>query len=349
MHRVPRYHLAAVLRLPCTPARHDTPHSPVRKRRSRSRLLAFLSGAGRRFRAHRLLVAALDMRHLVVVASFLLLAAAAGAQASRRCGDDVDGRGTRVPCACGDIVVSSYTLAPDDPLVQAPCPGDGLLIDMREPATAPALRLSGQRVRGTGRGIGIHLVRGGDTGLFLEGPGSVEGFRTGISAAAGALARAAQVVADGNLGDGFVAAGRGFTVESCEASHNGRHGFVLRGSSLVLRGNRAVENGANGFEIAARDSTLGAAEGNDARANGKAGVAVRGDRNDVRGIRALGNGGTGVRARLTRSRVVDSTTAANGGDGIRAAGRDTVVGTPGDASVVLRGRRVQALPVEGSR
>ena len=48
----------------------------------------------------------------------------ASAAAGKLCGDDVDG--ADVPCACGDVVVSS-TVLDDDPVVSgAPCAHDGL-------------------------------------------------------------------------------------------------------------------------------------------------------------------------------------------------------------------------------
>ena len=62
---------------------------------------------------------------VVIAASLLGVAVAHGVE---RCGDDVDGHGTAVPCACGDLLVSSRTLSPADPITAAPCPGNGLLV-----------------------------------------------------------------------------------------------------------------------------------------------------------------------------------------------------------------------------
>ena len=59
---------------------------------------------------------------LVLAVAVLLVAPQAGA---KLCGDNVGGRD--VPCACGDTVVSDVTLG-DDPVVDAVCPADGLIV-----------------------------------------------------------------------------------------------------------------------------------------------------------------------------------------------------------------------------
>ena len=59
--------------------------------------------------------------------------------AAADCGDDINGR--RVACACGDVVVASVRLQPDDPILGAPCGGDGLVV--RPPASGGALVIEG--------------------------------------------------------------------------------------------------------------------------------------------------------------------------------------------------------------
>src|SRR5206468_9885319 len=68
------------------------------------------------------------MRLPAVVALWCLLLARVAPAGSRRCGDDVDGHATAVPCDCGDVLVSGRTLGDADPITQHACDGDGLLV-----------------------------------------------------------------------------------------------------------------------------------------------------------------------------------------------------------------------------
>ena len=53
----------------------------------------------------------------------------------RRCGDDVDGHGRAVPCACGDLLVSSRALGAADRLTHTRCRAMGLLVAAPGPVT----------------------------------------------------------------------------------------------------------------------------------------------------------------------------------------------------------------------
>src|SRR5262249_44514762 len=100
---------------------------------------------------------------LVFVPLALLLALPPGAHA-KLCGDDVGGQD--VPCECGDVVVSDLVLS-DDPVTQAPCPDDGLVV--RAPAAGHGLTidLHGKTLRGSARGIGVWVLAGGPGGARL--------------------------------------------------------------------------------------------------------------------------------------------------------------------------------------
>src|SRR6266436_3215414 len=87
----------------------------------------------------------------------LWLCAARPAAAMRACGDDVDGHGKAVPCACGDLLVSSRALGAADRITREPCPGMGLLVAAPGPVT---LAFTGRTIRGDGQGIGVLVVRG---------------------------------------------------------------------------------------------------------------------------------------------------------------------------------------------
>jgi len=66
---------------------------------------------------------------LVLALSFAVwLCAARPVAAMRACGDDVDGHGKAVPCACGDLLVSSRALGAADRITRESCPAMGLLV-----------------------------------------------------------------------------------------------------------------------------------------------------------------------------------------------------------------------------
>lgn len=169
--------------------------------------------------------------------------------AARSCGDDVDGRGTAVRCACGDVVVSDVRLRADDPVATAPCATDGLVVDAAGPIT---VALDGVVLRGRGRGTGLRLLRGGAGGVFLTGPGGVEGFDVGVSAAPGALAEASSVSARGNRRDGFLLRGGDARLVDCVAEGNGRAGVTQTGGPARVEGGRVGDNGRDGRRSARR-------------------------------------------------------------------------------------------------
>ncbi len=210
----------------------------------------------------------------LLFACVLLLNALPAPASAARCGDDVDGRGTRVGCACGDVVVSSVRLDAADPIVQAPCPAAGLVVDVPSSVALPTLDLGGLTLAGSGRGIGIDVLSGGRAGLALVGPGTVRGFDHGVAAREGTLAQASSVRADGNARDGFRLAGRGYHLVACSAEHNGRDGFVLQGQDYRLDDCTAVANGRDGFAVRGRPAAPVDAA-NAATDNGRRGARTR--------------------------------------------------------------------------
>jgi hypothetical protein len=271
-------------------------------------------------RAQRLLDRSLKMhlRLLSLGGLCCVLVASQALAGPRRCGDDV--RGKTVPCDCGDLLVSSRTFGSEDPITQRPCEGTGLLVDVPLGQPAATLTLSGQTLTGTGHGAGIHVLSGGDGGLRIIGPGTVERFGTGILAAGGELARVDGVTAADNRGDGISVGGDAFAVQNSEAAHNGRDGFVLRGSAYRVDGNRALHNARHGFALAGRQGTVGAAIANEASGNGAQGFMVRGRDHVLNDPVAMGNGRDGVRARVARGRITGAYAAGNRRHGVKAAG-----------------------------
>jgi hypothetical protein len=218
----------------------------------------------------------------LLVLTLWLVAVSPANGAGRRCGDDVDGRA--VPCACGDVLVSSRTLSAADPITHAPCPHGGLLVAVPaddEPAT---LDLGGLTLAGSRRGVGIQVVSGGAGGLTIAGPGTVRGFAVGV-AARGALAAVRDVASIDNGADGFRLTGDGYRVTNCEAARTGRVGFALTGRNFQADGNRAFDNARTGISVAGAGARIGEVRANDAASNRRGGVAVQGARVRARAAR----------------------------------------------------------------
>lgn len=165
---------------------------------------------------------------------------------ARPCGDDVDGRGTAIRCACGDVVVSDVRLRAGDPVVAGDCPTDGLVVDAAAPVT---VTLDGVVLRGAGRGTGLRLLRGP---VVLAGPGGVEGFDVGVAAAPGALAQATSVSARDNRRDGFLVRGEDARLIDCVAEGNGRDGIARTTRPPRVEGGRVTANGRDARRSARR-------------------------------------------------------------------------------------------------
>ncbi len=267
-------------------------------------------------------VARAGRRGAVVLAFLFSVAVVAPAAAMRRCGDDVDGRGMRVPCACGDLLVSSRALSAADHITHESCPGNGLLVAADGPVT---LGLDGQTLRGDGRGAGVLVLRGT---LTLQGPGAVEGFETGVLARGpAALGSVVGVRLDANRLDGLFADADGYTVQGSVAEQNGRDGFALGGSVFALDGNRATANHRYGFSLWGMGAHVGGGLGNEASSNGMAGFYLLGMMHEVAGVTAVGNGGAGFSASVMHTLLTDVHADRNARNGIWAMGMGIAIGT----------------------
>ena len=256
-----------------------------------------------------------------VVVALVVFALAAPASAIRPCGDDVDGHGKRVACACGDLLVSSHVLGPADEVTAARCPNYGLLVAASSPVT---LDLGGRTIAGSGQGIGIFVLRGS---LLLVGPGAVEHFEVGVLArGTQALRSAVNIrVADNRL-DGLVAQGDGFTVLGSVAEGNGRNGFSLAGINYALDGNLASGNGRHGFKLTGMGTHVGGGFGNQAADNGGTGFWVVGGMHQIVGATARGNRKHGVLATVAHTLFSGVQADANLGNGLWAMGPALAVG-----------------------
>ena len=233
----------------------------------------------------------------------------------RVCGDDVDGHGKAVPCACGDLLVSSRTLGAADRITREPCPTMGLLVAAPGPVT---LAFQGHTIRGVGEGIGVLVARGS---LALAGPGAIEGFGMGVLARGPrALVGAVGMRFSQNLMDGLLAESDGYAIEGSVAEHNGRDGFALGGHAYAVDGNRAAGNGRHGFNLWGRGAHVGGGLGNEAMGNAAAGFWLHGMMHQVVGATAVGNGSDGVYGRVMHALFAATHAERNGRNGLWALG-----------------------------
>lgn len=205
--------------------------------------------------------------------SIAVVAVAVAVPGSARagCGDDVGG--VRVPCQCGDLVVSDATLRADDPVVVERCTGDGLIVRGRG-LESLRLDLAGHSLVGTGGGTGILVLDGGIEGATVVGgpdgrSGAVAGFGTGLHGfGVGSVKLVRNVIFRGNLADGVSLRGADARLEGVVAEANGRDGLRLGGRSVQVDGVQANDNRRFGVRATAA-GVRGAAR---ARGNGRSDV-----------------------------------------------------------------------------
>ena len=265
--------------------------------------------------------------------------------AAKLCGDDVDGRD--VPCACGDVLVSSVTLG-DDPLVTGPpCAHDGLIVRSPEVHRALVIDLHGATLRGSGAGVGLRVLAGGEGGariLSSGGAGAIAGFEDGIAAhGTDTVALVEDIVVRDSTRDGVRISAPEFAVRRVEVRSVGRDGFALGGRGFQIADTRAADSGRFGYSVMGDSAQIGqSGAGNLAERSGFAGfnimgaghtladcTAVFGRRSgvhlqavqlEIRGCRASDNGGDGIEGMGNGWRIADNQALRNAGNGIVVRG-----------------------------
>jgi hypothetical protein len=173
------------------------------------------------------------------------------------CGDDIGGQ--RIGCECGDVVIADVRLQPGDPILRAPCVGDGLLARPPLGGGALVIDLNGQEIVGTGVGSGIRVLPGGPGGVVIVGGvggirGTLTGFRDGIRALAdGALSKVVDVTVRGSTGTGVRVRGERILLEGVRAEDNGRDGVRTSGRGVDLLDVEAERNARRGVAHHARE------------------------------------------------------------------------------------------------
>ena len=203
----------------------------------------------------------------------LILAVGATSAAAGVCGDDVGGE--RVPCACGDTVVTAARLQRSDPIVGATCSGNGLVIDAARDVESVTLDLAGFSIIGDSGGTGILVRDGGSEGAYVIGgpdgrPGQIAAFRVGVSArATRGIRGAANLIVSGNEQDGVRIAGRAAVLSGIVADENGRSGIVARGRDHALDGVAARDNGHNDLRVSGNGNYVATEETTTSRGNAR--------------------------------------------------------------------------------
>jgi len=237
------------------------------------------------------------------------------------CGDRV--RGSRVACACGDVVVTDTTLRPGDPVVSGRCSLDGLILRAAALSESLTLDMAGLAIIGNGEGIGLRVDGGGNDGARIvsgvEARGEIVGFGTGVmSPSLAGLARIENIAVKGSRRDGLRLRASGVLLIDVSTTDNGGDGIELSG-----QGGRLVDVDASGNrQVGMRVRTRGTVVGGRAVANGKHGIISDGARNDVSGAVARDNGGVGVIVRGARQKTAGVVTEGNALGGLRATGSE---------------------------
>jgi hypothetical protein len=241
---------------------------------------------------------------------------------AKSCGDDVNGQD--VPCACGDTVVSNLALA-GDPVLDAPCPTDGLLVRVADTRPGVTIDFRGEKLRGQGQGTGLWVLDGGQGGarvISSGAPGGIEGFNDGLFAKGNdSVALVENVAVADNHRDGVRIVADGYELRNSTARNSGRDGFATMGNDFRVTGTRAERSGRAGYWVMGMNAQLGAPDGPVVTADsGYHGFFLMGWGIVVSNCEASGAKEDGVHLSGMHIEVHDCVVTENGDDGIGTGG-----------------------------
>jgi hypothetical protein len=256
-------------------------------------------------------------RAVFPLVAFALLAGPLRAGA-KLCGDAVGGQD--VPCACGDVVVSDVVLGAADPVTQAPCAHDGLIVRAPQATSGVTVDLHGETLRGAGHGAGLLLLDGRARVVSTGGPATITGFEDGVFAHGDtAVALVADVVVLASRRDGVRIEAPGVEVRDAVVRDAGRDGFGLVGKGYRVSGTRAEGSRRHGYAVWGSD---GAVTGAVALGSGKTGFNVMGMGHALADCTATGGGGDGVKLWGMHFTIAGCDASENAGDGLAGMGMD---------------------------
>jgi len=254
--------------------------------------------------------------------------------------------GTKIPCSCGDTLVTSTTLVSPtadpvngDPVVSTNdndiCPGDGLIIN----TPTVNLNLGGNAIRGSGLSVGTGIkIDGVNVDRIAVRNGVVRGFETGIGTTAGSSTNRStirKITAVSNSFIGISLAGNNNTVDTTEALTNGDTGVNVVGDGATLLFIRSSQNGNHGIDVIGDGAVLRSSQVNRNIGNG---MQVVGDNSlldhnlstkNFDGIVIVGDGdGNPATVELLKNKAAD-----NEGHGISVTGNNhDIVGNQGNTN-----------------
>lgn len=282
---------------------------------------------------------------------------------AKPCGDDVDGHD--VPCACGDIVVSSVALSDSDPVVHAACSRDGLIVRAIRSTQRVTIDLRGHTLEGNGHGTGLLVLGGGPGGARIvssTGRATVAGFKDGLTSHGSNTALIDGLIFANNQRDGLSVEGRGYRIRNTDARDSGRDAFSLMGRGYHLSATRAVNSKRFGYFVHGQSGVIGAPGAGSvsersgqagfslsgpghhlidcvATQAGKAGVTLNGDRYEIRGCTVTGNLGDGITGMGQDWTVMQNVVSNNGENGLSVSGPGVLDGGGNRGSGNRGGRR----------
>lgn len=285
-----------------------------------------------------------------VLSSFTLLAALlliAGVADAKLCGDDVGGQ--RVPCACGDTVVSDLALA-DDPVAHTVCSGHGLIVRAASADRRVTIDLRGRHLGGSGNGVGVWIIYGGPGGARLVSSGRrarIDGFEDGVVAhGTDSVGLIDGIGATRSRRDGIRVQAPGYLIRHSVSRSSGRDGFWLGGRGFAVTKTRAIDSIRFGYFVMGDFAAIGApAEGNTAQRNGRTGFNLTGAGHRLIDCVAARSGDHGVHLSGMHYTVSGCVAQDNGRDGIAGIGgawrltRNRAIGNAGNG-LVVRGTQI---------
>lgn len=241
------------------------------------------------------------------------------------CGDTAGPSGERVPCACGDDVVTDTALRPSDPVVSTDpsdfCSGTALFMFVPD----ITLDCKGLTLRGDLSDDGIYV---GAWGTTVKGCVITEfaGF-AGIHVDAGNTALLNnKLIANAEAGISFHFE-TGNRAERNQAHGNGCWGLTIDfdNDDSVARQNRANGNGCGGILVDS-GSTGNVLSANITDANVSPGILVEESGNTLETNRGKDNSGDGITVTVPGNTLRNNVEDTNGGHGICAVAGNTDAG-----------------------
>ncbi|MGH7797293.1 MAG: right-handed parallel beta-helix repeat-containing protein [Candidatus Binatia bacterium] len=231
--------------------------------------------------------------------------------------------GGNTVCVCGDTVEADRTLTGADPVLNAVCPGDGLIMN----TSGVTLNLRGERIKGDGGAgdVGIRILDGVNNIEIVDG--EIREFGTGIKSQGTTTGSTIKEIGiKGSTLDGMDIWGTGNIFENNrQLAGNGGDGMRITGDDNFVTLNRAVENVGDGIVVIGNHNDI--SEKNQSSNNKGNGMYVEGNDNAILDNNQIHhNKGYGLRVIGTGNIITRNMTNRDGPLGILVTGLNAVDG-----------------------